>query len=500
MSDFENPMIIEDDNSQDKKIKEEIIEKLSIMKDNEFCTTNFRLIQIFAENGFKAFKIDDLTTKLLNDYNENPKKFVLTNCKGTIKSQKNLRNSINLSIARNKSFIKGPGIGQLSLNLEKTNEYLNSMFKKYTTNSKNVITPIKIPRNNKKNGKQSCIKDLDLNGAHNHFGMEIEEPQNNMELLGKVKSEVKETNSKNINSSQSTRNDMDDVKLENPNENISKKGKVKENNEIIQKSNGNSNHNQQNVKKEKDKIFENKENERKNENKTNTPEIFYNIYHSATIYSLDNRKINNTIDSFNKYLKEVKAKKMNDKIEEELEKISNYLQEIYKYKKGYNSTCDETKICQKELSRIYKSMLYQLNSLKLESINKYYCFEVYCQIRELFLKYEKYYNDNTELFQKKLEELKLDEKQIIENTKNIQEQLNYIQNNIGFRDFVFSRLTKEIKHVLKINDLIKLDIHLSENDNSEKWEDIVNNFKEIKQKVVDDMEYVDQLIGNIKIY
>ena len=33
------------------------------------------------------------------------------------------------------------------------------MFKKYTTNSKNVATPIKIPKNNKLSSKQSYIKD-----------------------------------------------------------------------------------------------------------------------------------------------------------------------------------------------------------------------------------------------------------------------------------------------------------------------------------------------------
>jgi len=51
-------------------------------------------------------------------------------------------------------------------------------------------------------------------------------------------------------------------------------------------------------------------------------------------------------------------------------------------------------------------MIYQLNAIKLETINKYYSFEVYCKIRELFCKYEKYYNDNIKSFQIKLEDLK----------------------------------------------------------------------------------------------
>jgi len=119
MSNYGNPMITEDENSQDEKIKEEIDEKLSIMKKNDFCTTNFRIIEMFAENDFKPFNIEDLTTKLLNDYKENPNKFILSNCKGSIKSEKNLKNSINISILRNKAFIKGPGLRQLSLNLKK---------------------------------------------------------------------------------------------------------------------------------------------------------------------------------------------------------------------------------------------------------------------------------------------------------------------------------------------------------------------------------------------
>ena len=497
MSNYGNPMIIEDENSQDEKIKEEIDEKLSIMKKNDFCTTNFKIIEMFAENDFKPFNIEDLTTKLLNDYNENPNKFILTNCKGSIKSEKNLKNSINMSISRNKAFIRGPKLGQLSLNLEKTNQYLNTMFKKYTTNSKNVTTPIKIPKNNKLSGKQSYIKDTKKkDNIHEYFGMEIEEPQNNIELIGKIKSEVKDTNNKNNNSSQSTRNDLDEIKIENDNENKKEKVKENNNNEIIPISNNNSNPKCEN----KENIKKNKENEKKNENKTINPEIFFNIYHSITIFSLDNKKINNTIDSFNKYLKDVKSKKMNNKIEEELEKISKYLQEINKFKKDYNKKCDETKICQKELNRIYKSMIYQLNAIKLEIINKYYSFEVYCQIRELFYKYEKYYNDIIESFLIKLEDLKGNENQIIEISRNIQERLNYIHHTIGFRDFVFSRLTKEIKHVLKINDLIKLDIHLSEKDNCEKPEEIVNNFKDVKKNVVDDMNTIDQMVRNIKIY
>ena len=67
---------------------QEINQKLSVMKNSQFRTTNFSLIEYFAENNFRPLVIDELISKLLKDYKSNPKKYILSSDKGSFKSEK----------------------------------------------------------------------------------------------------------------------------------------------------------------------------------------------------------------------------------------------------------------------------------------------------------------------------------------------------------------------------------------------------------------------------
>ena len=61
---------------------------------------------------------------MVQDYKSNPNKYVLSNEIGHYKSEKTFENSVKNAIKKNKSFIKGPGDGELSLDFQKTLEYL----------------------------------------------------------------------------------------------------------------------------------------------------------------------------------------------------------------------------------------------------------------------------------------------------------------------------------------------------------------------------------------
>ena len=147
---------MEDDNDKDQLYKDEIKEKISSMQNSSFRTTNFSIIEYFVKNDFNPFNQEELITLLLKDYRNNPSKYVLANDKGQFKNEKSFKGSINSSISRNKSFVKGPGQNDLSLNLEKTVEYLRAI--QYPLNSLYVSNSKSNKRNRRNNNFQSHPK------------------------------------------------------------------------------------------------------------------------------------------------------------------------------------------------------------------------------------------------------------------------------------------------------------------------------------------------------
>ena len=186
MESQEIPIEIDENITQDQLYKEEIKAKISSMKNSTFRTTNFSLIEYFVENDFKTFKQEKLISLLLNDYKKNPNKYILANDKGNFKNEKSFKTSIKFSICRNKSFIKGPGPDDLSLNLEKTVQYLRAMRLQYERNSSDISTPFKLFNNSKKRGKkvQSMTKITRYNSdmLHNNANMDFREPLENSKI------------------------------------------------------------------------------------------------------------------------------------------------------------------------------------------------------------------------------------------------------------------------------------------------------------------------------
>ena len=129
MLNSENPFKLELENSQVRIYTEKIKEKLTLMKNRQYCTSNLRLIEYFEDNNFKPLIQEDLISKILKEYNNNPNKFILPNNNGNYKSEKLLKKSINITISSNKIFMKGQDIGKISLNLEKAKKYLETIYK-----------------------------------------------------------------------------------------------------------------------------------------------------------------------------------------------------------------------------------------------------------------------------------------------------------------------------------------------------------------------------------
>ena len=128
--------------------------KLDVMTRSQYRTTNFSIIELFSDNNFQPINIKLAIIHLVSDYKSNPKKYVLSRENSHYKSEKTFEKSIRNAINKNKSFEKGPGDGFLSLNLIKALEYLDTMYNKYKSNSKDIKTPIKLSKKNKEYKRQ----------------------------------------------------------------------------------------------------------------------------------------------------------------------------------------------------------------------------------------------------------------------------------------------------------------------------------------------------------
>ena len=472
------------DNNKTKEqiLINEIKQKVSVMKKSQFRTTNFSLIEYFAENDCKPLNQDALIVKLLLDYKDNPKKYVLSNDRNSsFKCEKNFKSSIILSISRNKAFVKGPGEGELSLNLEKTVQYLKTMYRQYTNNSSNIHTPYKIfnPKNNKNRNVQSTVKGIKKeNNTYDVVNMEIEEQKEKSKNKNKNVEKYQNNNINNNHSFNIYFNQPQDELGRFKNESNGKNSPISISNSTYSFSSNN---------------------DLKKENKKDIPDIFQQRLNcDLFIESLKNEKISHVLIDFNNYLLDVKAKKMNDQIEKEIEKIKNILQNIYDAKKNYDSHCIEIKNWQSELLTIYKIMSNQLKTLKIEINIKSYSYEVYVQLRDIILKYESYYNNITDTIKLKLEELKELIKELKDNRKYILNCMNTVHKTIGFCDFNFSRLSRSIEQVLKIGNFASINCSdYDDDDNNIK--DIIKRLREEKKEIIDEINGIDKYIGNITI-
>ncbi len=117
---------------------------LKDMKLNEHRTTHFATIIYIEENNFEKTPMDTIKLKLRKDYNLNKNIFVNSKNNSPFISERNLFQSMNASISRNKSFIIQiiNNKKYVSLNESKTLEYLKKMYDKYTVNFNGDITSL----------------------------------------------------------------------------------------------------------------------------------------------------------------------------------------------------------------------------------------------------------------------------------------------------------------------------------------------------------------------
>ena len=142
------------ENERNEAFIKEIRKKVKAMKKSKYRTSNFSLIEYFVDNDFQPLNKNYLILNLIQDYNSNPKRYVLAKKRGIFKSEKSFKQSIMHYVQHNNSFEVGPGEGELSINLENACLYLRSVYTKYLTNSPNVKTPIKFNSKNTINIKK----------------------------------------------------------------------------------------------------------------------------------------------------------------------------------------------------------------------------------------------------------------------------------------------------------------------------------------------------------
>ena len=458
----ENPFKLYE-NSKLEICTEKIKEKLSLMKNHQFCTSNYRIIKYFEENNFQPLIKEDLMYKILKEYNNNPNKFILPNNKGNYKSEKFFKKSIRTTISNNKIFMQGPYIGQLSLNLEKAQIYLDSIYKKYDENTKNIMSPNKKPKN--KNNKKKDIENVlkkNIKGKYyinnqDEIPIEVEEYNEKQISNNKPDNEIKD---KIINSIESTA--YFGIKKEKNQEN-------NENNIIISNINK--------IKKRK-------------ENKNLFPEIFFKNIHLNNISSLHIKSIKIPLDSFNNLLLLIQSKKKKDINEKDLEKIKISLQEIKEKKITYNKNINELFILKKDIFNIFKLMDSQLKSIIILIESPNYRYELYIDSQNLLLNYGTLYNKAVDKFKSLLLDLRKFEKKIIDNCLIIKNLLNNFNNSIYF---------SELEQIFAQN----LQIDISTINNSSHYDimdDVINEFNKEKNKIIYELKKIDDLVGNIKIY
>ena len=467
------------DNSQ---VINQIKRKLDVMRKNHYKTTNFSLIEYFADNNFQPINIKFALIHLVSDYKLNPKKYVVSNENSHFKSEKTFEKSIKNAINRNKSFVKGPGDGQLSLNLIKTLEYLDTMYNKYKTNSKDIKTPIKLSRRNQDNKRKMPTINIKREKSEDDLDYEIKNRKK------------KKINNYDFQSPEKVYHKRRDTYYN------FKKEKESQNSIFSIKDSDSDSYSYDFIKKEEEKEEE--------FNSEWIPDIFCkDLIKINLTSSLDKRAIIDTVKNINNYL-EYNYIFVNKNSEEEdikkFEEIKNYMKNLCENKNAYNIICDEVKNWQKEIYYIFKVMLSQLNAIKIEISNKTYCYESYIKLRDIILNYEEKYNNSTESLMKKLNEL-------IDLEQNTFEKISLIKmllSSININDYT-KKLINLIGKAAKINEFLLFNQikyrdfpnynYKSNLNSSIPIDEIKDNLNLEKMKIINSVNEIDDEIGNISI-
>mgnify|MGYP006916216801 FL=1 len=469
-----------------------IKKKLDVMTKSKYRTTNFSVIEFFAFHNFQPLNMESLILNLVVDYNSNPNKYVLSNEISHFKSQKTFENSIKNSINKNKSFVKGPGDGQLSLNYQKTLEYLNTMFNKYKTNSRDIKTPVKIPKKKNEEPKRPKVKQIKHEKNSDSEDSEYESKNykkkkvNNLDFRSPEK--VSQPKNHRIN-------ERKNFKLEKEDESGIFSIKDSDSDSLFTL-----------IKKEVKK-------ENNNAYISDIPNIFFKeLIKNNLTSSLEQDDIFEAIKNINDYLQYIEElnkdgqnifiedKEMDEK-NKKLQEIKNYLKQLCENKMAYDVSCDEVRNWQNELLNIYKVMQSELYAVKIELNNKTYCFDSYAKLRDIIFGYKTKYEQVVDIISKKLNEIK----DIEINSIDKQIFIKSLLDNINIKKKLISSIEKAVKinEVFSFNQIIVRQIsgynRQNEMDYLHYIKEISDTFLQEKNKIIDTMVDIDKDIGNISL-
>ena len=467
------------DYENNKALINEIRQKVNVMKKSKYRTSNFSLIEYFVNNNFQPLNLNYLISKLIEDYNSNPERYVLSDNKKIFKSEKTFKQSLIRLARYNNSFEIGPGDGELSLNLKNTLQYLRSVYKKYISNSRDVKTPIKISgnfKNNKKEIQNNNIKVKD----NDDFDIEIIN----------YKKDSFSQNEKNYNNYVNKRT----KKLEN---------EIVENNSAISLTDSNVS-----------TIIKLEKNEQSKDRYKEIPKIFLKrmINKDNIIHFLEKSSISSMANFTQNYITSVDREINSEKIENKLDNICYNLRRLLPDKESYIKKCITLNASRKEIFQVWEIMNNQLKSINLQIKIKSYSYEMYVILINLIYAFEKNYKLILENIQKNLIELKDLEKSFQEKIANIRNSLATIKSRIK-NDKKFDKLSELIQKNLRfdINNYYQLDDDQQledeeteeENYKSNEYNIIsqeVRNYQEERKKIMEEIKKIDKTVGNITIY
>ena len=476
----------EDDQTVDDERKEafikEIKKKVKAMKKSKFRTTNFSLIEYFVDNDFQPLNKNFLILNLIQDYNSDPNKYVLSGKKGIFKSEKSFKQSIMHYVRHNNSFEIGPGEGELSINLENTCIYLRSVYTKYITNSPNVKTPIKMNNKNKndvKKEKESQNYNIKEEKIENCDDFDFVLPKNKKPSFSQ---QIKKDNNKF--------------------ENYQKEKESLGYNSVISVTDSNVS-----------TITKIESNEMPNDKDKSPPHIFLKrmIQKDKLIYSLEKNTICKMEYLMKQYLTNLSRDVNSEKIEETLNKIYNSLQKLRTCKETYVVLCLDLNALRKIIFQIWKLMNNQLISINLAIKIKSYSYEMYANLRDGIFKSGKVYKEIMENINKTLIDL-TEKVNLFENERNnITKALAAIKHFLN-DDKEFTKISNLIEKKLGIdfNNYYPSDKEETFEEDEEEYnenskennivdQDIMS-YSEEKNKILDEMKKIDNNIGNITIY
>ena len=345
------------DYENNKALINEIRQKVNVMKKSKYRTSNFSLIEYFVNNNFQPLNLNYLILKLIEDYNSNPERYVLSDNKKIFKSEKTFKQSLIRLARYNNSFEIGPGEGELSLNLKNTLQYLRSVYKKYISNSRDVKTPIKISsnyKNNKKEIQNNNIKEKD----NNDFDIEI-------------------INCKNDFFSQNEKNYSYVNKITKKLEN-----EMLENNSAISLTDSNFS-----------TIIKLEKNEQSKDRYKEIPKIFLKrmINKDNIIHFLEKSSISSMANFTQNYITSVDREINSEKIENKLDNICYNLRRLLPDKESYIKKCITLNTSRKEIFQVWEIMNNQLKSINLQIKIKSYSYEMYVILINLIYDFENNY-------------------------------------------------------------------------------------------------------------